>query len=67
MTKRLRLVSLFLLLILLTALMTGCTKEFTCDWCDKTKESHTHSVSLYGEKLTVCDDCYEGIKSLTGN
>lgn len=50
---------LLALLMLFTTLLFGCAKEFTCDFCGETKKSQAHSIAVYGENLTVCDDCYQ--------
>lgn len=66
MTRRNKIGALFALFMLFTLLISGCAKEFTCDFCDETKKSQAHSIEIYGEKLTVCDDCYQELKDLAG-
>lgn len=66
MPKKSKIGILLALLMLFTMLISGCAKEFTCDLCDKTQKSQAHSVEIYGEKLTVCDDCYQELKDLAG-
>ncbi len=48
-----RIASILALVMLTAALFTGC-KE-TCDICGESKDCET--IEIFGEKITVCDDC----------
>lgn len=52
---------LFSVLVLVTMVIIplGCSKEFTCDSCGETKTGKTHTVTMLGEKVVMCDECYE--------
>ena len=43
--------------------LTGCGK-FKCDMCGEEKSGTKHEYTLLGQDMTICDDCYEGIKAL---
>ena len=34
--------------------------------CEQEKSGTKHEVSMLGQTLTVCDDCYEGMQILNG-
>lgn len=55
-----------LLLAAVTVLsMVGCGKStFVCDMCGNEVNSKKHVVTAYGEKGTLCDDCYKSWKAL---
>ena len=56
------------LLLGLALAMTACGgKPFTCDLCMEEKSGKKHTSDFYGEKITICDECYKGINELFGN
>lgn len=42
----------------------GCGK-FTCDMCGEEKSGKKHQEKLLGETITLCDDCYKDLESLS--
>ena len=50
---------LFAILLLFCLLFTlaACGKPFVCEACDKEKTGKQHTITLFGESGTVCDDC----------
>ena len=50
-----------LVLLLTVASLTACGK-FTCDICGKESTGTKHTATVMGEKVTICDDCYDAIK-----
>lgn len=37
-----------------------------CDLCDEEKTGKNHSGNESGIEITVCNDCYKGMKELLG-
>ena len=56
-----------MLAILLAAMMilslAGCGK-FTCDLCGQEKSGKKHTETLFGQKITYCNDCYKELEEL---
>ena len=51
-----------LILVVIMALsLTACGGKFTCDVCGKEKTGKSHSTELFGQKVLICDDCYESL------
>ncbi|MDE6873135.1 MAG: hypothetical protein K2P87_01555 [Lachnospiraceae bacterium] len=42
---------------------TGCGK-FTCDMCGEEKSGKKYQEELFGETITLCNDCYKGLEDL---
>ena len=38
--------------------------KFECELCGEEKTGKSHKMTLWGEKITVCDDCYREIKEI---
>lgn len=52
------------LLIAVTALsLAGCGK-FECDLCGKEKSGKSYTEKIFGEKVTICKDCYDDLNAL---
>ena len=47
----------------LLATLTACGK-FTCDICNEEKSGKKHEDEFLGEKIVVCDDCYEDLEDI---
>ena len=43
---------------------TACSRTATCDLCGETKKSKFHDATIEGEKLLLCDECYEEIEEI---
>lgn len=54
-------ISVMLLVMIATLSLTACGK-FTCDLCGEEKSGKSYSMELLGEKVTICNDCYQGLK-----
>lgn len=52
--------------LLLTAALSlaACGKKQQCDLCGETKSGKTHTI--LGEKVFICNDCYDEMNSLMG-
>lgn len=59
MKKLISILSLVMVLIMLTA----CGK-FTCESCQQEKSGSKHKVTVMNQSATICDDCYDKLKSL---
>jgi ABC-type glycerol-3-phosphate transport system substrate-binding protein len=51
-----------LLTVMLLALSACGQETFTCEWCGKTVTGTSHKMSVLGESLKLCDDCYADLK-----
>ena len=58
-----KIVSLIGILAVVASLLTTCGK-FTCDGCGEEKTGSKKTLEAYGQKLTLCNECYGTIKSL---
>ena len=56
-------IAALLSLVVLAMALTGCGK-FTCDYCGKEKTGKQHTVTVFDEKTTMCDECYKDYKAL---
>lgn len=45
-------------------LLAACGSKFTCDLCGEEKSGKKHTTEVFGEEVTLCDDCYGGIEDL---
>ena len=61
-----KIIAILLCVIIMLSLFVGCSEEFVCDWCGKTKTESPHSMNFAGEKIKVCDDCYQELKDMVG-
>lgn len=55
------------LVLVMSALMAGCSSKFTCDSCNKEVEGKKYTVEENGEEAELCEDCnkiYEAAKEL---
>ena len=43
--------------------LAGCGK-FTCDLCGKEKSGKKHTEEVFGQKVTICNDCYKDLEDL---
>lgn len=55
---------IFLMIIAIT--LFGCS-SFTCDLCSEEKTGKKHTSEIFGEKITICEDCYKDVQNLFGN
>lgn len=55
--------SIISIVLLLT--LTGCGK-FTCNICGKEKSGKKYEEEMFGQKITICKDCYEDMQELAG-
>ena len=47
--------------------ITACgSKPYVCSLCTEERTSKKHTTDFYGEKMTVCDECYKEINSMFG-
>lgn len=46
--------------------LAACGK-FTCDMCGQEKSGGKHTYEMLGQKLTVCDDCYNSVKGVANS
>ncbi|MCR4643502.1 MAG: hypothetical protein K5697_15925 [Lachnospiraceae bacterium] len=51
--------------LIATLSLTACG-SFKCQICEQEKSGTKHEVSMLGQTLTVCDDCYESMQILNG-
>ena len=58
-----RIIAILLLAVMLLTLC-ACGKKFVCDFCDKEKSGKQYEYELFGEKITICKDCYNELKEL---
>lgn len=60
-----KLICILLLLLLVLGILGGCSSEFTCDICQKTKSGKRYTLNIAGDKIVYCSDCEEGLAKLT--
>ena len=53
-----------ILVIIMTLSLTACGGKFKCDICGEEKTGKRHSEVFFEQKVTICDDCYQTMKSL---
>lgn len=53
-----KLIALLLLVVVLCSLLCACS-TFTCDICGEEVTGKKHTYEAYGEKVNICDDCYD--------
>lgn len=66
MKKTKKIVSLFIMLVLLMSLAACGNQAFTCDLCKEEKTGKSYKSQLMGEELTICEDCYEEMNEVFG-
>lgn len=52
------------LIATVVASLTGCGEPFTCDWCGEESTGKKYTSEVWGEKVTVCEDCYKELKEV---
>lgn len=62
-----KIIAIFTLLVLLLSLGACGSKSFKCGMCGEEKTGKSYKSQLAGEKVTVCEDCYEEINEFVGN
>ncbi len=53
-----KIIALALAALLSVFCLAGCGK-FECDLCGEEKSGKKHTTTVFGEEVTICDDCYE--------
>ena len=53
-----KIISLLVLVFAMVTMLTACGK-FTCALCNEEKSGEKHVSEIEGEKIEICDDCYE--------
>lgn len=49
--------------MLILAFLCACGKEtFRCGLCSKTVTQKPHAMTVLGQDIKVCDDCYSALK-----
>lgn len=56
-----------LLVVGMMLALTACGKPFTCDFCGQEKSGKKHTADVYGDEMTICNDCYKDMEALVGN
>lgn len=59
-----KVLSLVLVFVLAAALLCGCAKTFTCDLCGDEVTERPHTTEVLGEKVEICEECYEGLQEI---
>ncbi|MBQ7047548.1 MAG: hypothetical protein IJN86_01220 [Clostridia bacterium] len=59
-----KIIGIISLIALVAALLISCGGSFVCGMCEEEKSGKKHTEKIFGEELTICDDCYEGLKAL---
>ena len=52
--------------VAILAIVSCGNKKFTCSICNEEKNGKPIESELMGEKILICDECYEGMKELLG-
>lgn len=55
-----RIVSLALVILMIACTLVGCKK--VCESCEQSYSGRGNKIEFDGEKMVVCDECYEEIK-----
>ena len=53
-----KIIVLVIMIATLATMLVACS-SFTCDLCGKKKSGDKHTETVFGEKVTYCDDCYD--------
>lgn len=59
-----KIIGIISLIALVAALLISCGGSFVCDMCEKERSGKKHTEEIFGEKLTICDECYASLKAL---
>ena len=59
-----RMICFLLVVVMLAALFVGCGAKFTCDLCGEEKSGKKYEDTIFGEKITYCKECKEGLEEL---
>ena len=59
--KRTTKIILLSLTLLMVFFLASCGK-FKCDMCGKEKSGTQHKETVFGQEITMCDDCYNNYK-----
>lgn len=54
-------------IVLLLYLAACGSKTFTCELCKEEKTGKSYETTVWGEELTICEDCYKELKGVFGN
>lgn len=55
--------SILAITLIASMMLTACGK-FTCDSCGEEKSGKSYTTTMWGEKVTLCKDCYQELKEL---
>ena len=61
--KKKKKMSLLVIIMVIVMGLTGCGGKFTCDICGKEKSGKKYETEMFGQKVTICKDCYNDIQS----
>lgn len=64
MRKKVTLGIMAVILIMMTVFLSGCSHTFTCGLCGKEVNEAGHKQTVLGQEIEICNDCYNGLKSL---
>lgn len=59
-----RIICFLLVVVMLATLFVGCGGKFTCDICGEEKTGKKNEETLFGEKITYCNDCKDDLEEL---
>lgn len=57
-----RIISLFLLTVVMMTFLTSCKKKVECDFCNHYTFCETKEV--WGEEVHICDDCQKQLDDM---
>lgn len=49
----------FLLVTIIIFMLTACGSKFICDYCEEESSGKSYSITMLGEKMTICEECKE--------
>lgn len=61
--NRKKYLAIFIALVLLALVLSGCTKSGNCELCGD--YGTLHSMKRNGVTVWLCDDCYDAAKALS--
>ena len=59
-----KIVGIISLIALVAMLLISSGETCVCGMCDKEETGKKHTEEVFGEKIDMCDDCYEGLEAL---
>lgn len=59
-----KIIALVLTGILAAGMLISCGAKFTCDFCGEEKSGKKYEKDLFGESVTICKDCQDGLNEL---